>query len=77
MEQHLDFASTHYDFSRGYEVLSVQETTPNAATLLLKNKFTGIYAAMRVSVEDKAPFKIKGIGGRPPKAPAATAGNSE
>ena len=71
MEQHLNFASNHYDFSRGYEVVSVQETAPNGTTLLLKNKLTGLYAAMFFSVEDKAPFKIKGIGGRPPKAPAA------
>jgi CubicO group peptidase (beta-lactamase class C family) len=71
MEQHLNFASNHYDFSRGYEVVSVQEAAPNGTTLLLKNKLTGLYAAMFFSVEDKAPFKIKGIGGRPPKAPAA------
>lgn len=71
MEQHLNFASMHYDTSRGYEVVSVQETIPNGAALLLKNKLTGLYAAMFFIVEDKAPFKIKGIGGRPPKAPAA------
>jgi CubicO group peptidase (beta-lactamase class C family) len=61
----------HYDASRGYEVVSVQESTPNGTTLLLKNKLTGLYAAMFFAVEDKEPFKIKGIGGRPPKAPAA------
>jgi CubicO group peptidase (beta-lactamase class C family) len=71
MEQHLNFASMHYDASRGYEVVSVQESTPNGTTLLLKNKLTGLYAAMFFAVEDKEPFKIKGIGGRPPKAPAA------
>ena len=74
MEQHLNFASNHYDSSRGYEVVSVQEAAPNGTTLLLKNKLTGMYAAMYFSVEDKAPFKIKGIGGRPPKAPATTGG---
>ncbi|HEX8735307.1 MAG TPA: serine hydrolase domain-containing protein [Pyrinomonadaceae bacterium] len=72
MEQHLNFASMHYDTSRGYEVVSVQETVPNGAALLLKNKLTGFYAAMFFAVEDKAPFKIKGIGSRPPKAPAVT-----
>jgi CubicO group peptidase (beta-lactamase class C family) len=71
MEQHLNFASMHYDISRGYEVVSVQETTPNGTILLLKNKLTGSYAAMFFAVEDKAPFKIRGIGSRPPKAPAA------
>ncbi|HEX8267656.1 MAG TPA: serine hydrolase domain-containing protein [Pyrinomonadaceae bacterium] len=71
MEQHLNFASNHYDSSRGYEVVSVQETIPNGATLLLKNKLTGSYAAMAFMVEDKTPFKIRGIGSRPPKAPAA------
>jgi CubicO group peptidase (beta-lactamase class C family) len=71
MEQHLNFASMHYDTSRGYEVVSVQETTPNGTILLLKNKLTGLYAAMFFAVEDKAPFKIRGIGSRPPKAPAS------
>ena len=75
MEQHLNFASNHYDISRGYEVVSVQEAAANGTTLLLKNKLTGLYAAMFFSVEDKAPFKIKGIGGRPPNAPAAASAN--
>ena len=70
MDVHLNFASMHYDASRGYEVVSVQEAAPNGTTLLLKNKLTGFYAAMFFAVEDKAPFKIKAIGGRPPKAPA-------
>ena len=34
------------------------------ATLLLKNKLTGLYAAMFFIVEDKAPFKIRSIGNR-------------
>lgn len=72
MDVHLNFASMHYDNSRGYEVVSVQETVPDGATLLLKNKLTGLYAAMAFMVEDKAPFKIKGIGNRPPKAPATS-----
>jgi CubicO group peptidase (beta-lactamase class C family) len=70
MEQHLNFASSHYDASRGYEVVSVQEAAANGTTLLLKNKLTGLYAAMFFSVEEKEPFRIKGIGGRQPKAPA-------
>ncbi len=75
MEQHLSIASSHYDSSRGYEVVSVQEAASDVTTLLLKNKLTGLYAAMFFSVEDKAPFKIKGIGNRPPKAPAAVVRN--
>jgi hypothetical protein len=70
MEQHLNFASTLYDTSRGYEVVNVQEAAPQGTTLLLKNKLTGAYSAMFFGVEDKAPFKITGIGGRPPKVPA-------
>jgi CubicO group peptidase (beta-lactamase class C family) len=57
-------------------VVSVQETTPAGTTLLLKNKLTGLYTAMFFAVEDKAPFKIKGIGGRPPKAPPTTGGKA-
>src|SRR5688572_16154013 len=34
MDQHLNFASSHYDQSRGYEVVSVQDTAPNGVTLL-------------------------------------------
>src|SRR5215210_826942 len=60
IELHLDFASNHYDRSRGYEVVSIQEAASNGTTLLLKNKLTGSYAAMFFSVEDNAPFKIKG-----------------
>ncbi len=71
MDQHLNFASSHYENSRGYEVVSVQEAAPNGTTLLLKNKLTGLYTAMFFAVEDQAPFKIMGIGGRAPKPPAA------
>jgi CubicO group peptidase (beta-lactamase class C family) len=73
MEQHLNFAAGQYDRSRGFDFVSVQDTAPNAVTLLLKNKLTDSYAAIAFMVEDKAPFKIKGIGNRPPKAPVSAA----
>jgi CubicO group peptidase (beta-lactamase class C family) len=73
MEQHYNFASNHYENSRGYDVVGVQESVPNGVVLLLKNKLTESYAAMAFMVDDKAPYKIKAIGGRQPKAPASAA----
>ena len=70
MDAHLGFLLSRQDLARGYDVVSVQDSTPNSATLLLKNKLTGDYEAVYVAVENAAPFKISGIGARPPKIPA-------
>jgi CubicO group peptidase (beta-lactamase class C family) len=73
MELHLRFLSLRQDLSRGYEVVSVQDSKPTSATLLLKSKLTGEYEAIFVAVENAAQFKIAGIGPRPPKPPAGEA----
>jgi hypothetical protein len=67
---HLGYLSSAYDSSRGFEIQGVQESTPGSVTLLLKNKLTDDWQAIFVAVEETAPFKIKGIGLRPPKPPA-------
>ena len=73
MDAHLGFLSSRQDFTRGYDVVSLQEAKPGSATLLLKNMLTGEYEAICVAVENAAPFKISGIGARAPKAPAGEA----
>jgi CubicO group peptidase (beta-lactamase class C family) len=73
MDVHLRFLLSRQDISRGYDVLSVQDAKPGNATLLLRNKLTGEYEAIFVAVENAAPFKIAGIGARPPKPPAGEA----
>lgn len=71
MERHLNFFSSVYEGSRGYEIAGLQDATqPNQVTLLVKNKLTGEWDALLVSVEAEAPNKIAGLGFRPPKPPA-------
>lgn len=71
MERHLNFFSSLYDNSRGYEISGVQEAKPNQATMLVKSKLTGEWEALLVVVEPEAPHRIAAIGLRPPKPPAA------
>ena len=73
MDLHLRFLSVRQDISRGYDVVSVQDSKPGNVTLLLRNKLTGEYEAIFVAVENAAPYKIAGIGPRPPKRPAGEA----
>jgi CubicO group peptidase (beta-lactamase class C family) len=70
MERHLDFLSSVYDFTRGVEFHSIQESKPNEVTALLKTKLTGQWLALVVRVEPEAPYRISGLGLRPPKPPA-------
>jgi CubicO group peptidase (beta-lactamase class C family) len=74
MERHLNFFSSVYEGSRGYEISGVQDDTkPNEVTLLVKNKLTGEWDALLVSIEARPPYKIAGIGFRPPKPPSGEA----
>lgn len=71
MNRHLDFFSSVYEGSRGFEISGVQDNTkPNQVTMLLKNKLTGEWDALLVVVEPEAPNRIAGIGLRDPKPPA-------
>lgn len=70
MNRHMDFFSSVYDGSRGYEISGVQDNTkPNQVTMLLKNKLTGEWDALLVAVEPEAPNRIAAIGFRNPKPP--------
>lgn len=72
IERHLNFFSSTYEGSRGYEIVGVQDTTqPNRVILLVKNKLTGDYDGLLVAVEADAPNGIAGIGFRPPVPPAS------
>jgi CubicO group peptidase (beta-lactamase class C family) len=73
MERHLNFFSAEHDASRGLEISGVQDSGPNEVTLLVKNKLTGDWQGLRVVVEATPPYKIAGIGRRPPKPPAGEA----
>jgi CubicO group peptidase (beta-lactamase class C family) len=73
IQQHLGFMSSMHDQSRGWEFVKVQDWNPNEVVVLVKSKLTGAQDALLVRVEPDAPYKISGIGLRPPKAdPNAT-----
>jgi len=73
MDEHLNLFSQSRDLARGLEFHGIQDTTPNEATALLKNKLTGGWLALLVRVEANTPHRITGIGRRPPKLPTNAA----
>ena len=73
MDAHVGFLLSRQDISRGYDIVSVQDSQSDSVTLLLKNKLTGAYEAVFVAVEKNAPFKIASIQARAPKPPAGAA----
>ncbi|MGQ0649305.1 MAG: serine hydrolase domain-containing protein [Gemmatimonadaceae bacterium] len=70
MQAHLDFFMGQRDQSRGLEWVEVQDETPGRTTALLRRKLTGDPTAVSVQVEDAAPYRIGGIGQRPPRPKA-------
>jgi CubicO group peptidase (beta-lactamase class C family) len=70
IERHLGYFSNEHDYSRGLEVLGVQETKQNEVTMLVRNKLTGDYQGLLVIVEATPPHKVAAIGRRPSKPPA-------
>jgi CubicO group peptidase (beta-lactamase class C family) len=76
MSQHLAFMSSFYDQTRGWEYMKVQDWNENEVIVLTKSKLTGSFDALLVRVDPSPPYKITGIGMRPPKtdpnAPAKT-----
>jgi CubicO group peptidase (beta-lactamase class C family) len=67
MDRHVSFFSSEHDQSRGIEIGAVQDSAPNEVTLLVKSTLTGDWYGLRVVVEATPPYKIAGIGRRPPK----------
>ena len=68
MQQHLGFISSMHDQTRGWEYVKVQDWNANEVVVLVKSKLTGQSDALLVRVEAEVPYKISGIGLRPPKA---------
>ena len=68
MQQHLGFMSSMHDQTRGWEYVKVQDWNANEVIVLVKSKLTGSLDALLVRVEPEIPYKISGIGLRPPKA---------
>lgn len=67
MQQHLGFMSSMHDQSRGWEYVKVQDWNANEVVALVKSRLTGSLDGLLVRVEPEAPYKISGIGLRPPK----------
>ncbi|HUF04384.1 MAG TPA: serine hydrolase domain-containing protein [Aridibacter sp.] len=66
MEEHLNFYSNVYDSSRGFEVTGVRSFEGGLITLNVRSKLTGEPEGIAVRIEDKEPYRITGIGLRPP-----------
>jgi CubicO group peptidase (beta-lactamase class C family) len=71
MSAHLNFMMGQRDRSQGLEWMEVQEETPPLTTALLKRKLTGDLMALAVRVEDAAPYRVSGVGQRPPRPKTA------
>jgi len=67
MDQHVGFMSSMHDQTRGWEYVKIQDWNPNEVLVVVKSKLTGSLDALLVRVEPEAPYKISGIGLRPPK----------
>jgi len=72
MQAHLDFFLGQREQSGGLDWVEVQEETPSGTTALLKGKRTGEPIAVLVRTETSAPYRITGIGQRPPRVTAAS-----
>jgi len=68
MQQHLGFLSSMHDQTRGWEYVKVQDWNANEVVVLVKSKLTDSMDALLVRVEADPPYKVTGIGLRPPKA---------
>ena len=65
MSAHLNFFLSVKDFSRGFDVVGVQEKEKNRVTLKVKSKLTGELNGLSVRVQPDPPHKIVGLGMRP------------
>ena len=71
--EHVEALAQTADLTRGVEEARVTEATPTAARILTRNRLTGGYLAIRVTVEPEAPHRITDVALRPAAAPAGTA----
>ena len=73
MRAHVDFFMGQREQSGGLEWVEVQEEKPGETVALLKRKLTGEYVAILVRTNAAAPYRIAGIGQRPPRPKVAQA----
>src|SRR6476660_8262614 len=71
IQAHLNFFLGQREQSGGFEWVEVQEETAGRTTALLKGKLTGELIAPMVQTEATAPYRVAGIGQRPPRTTAA------
>jgi CubicO group peptidase (beta-lactamase class C family) len=73
MRAHVDFFMGQREQSGGLEWVDVQEEKPGETTALLRRKLTGDLVAVLVRTNPAAPYRIGGIGQRPPRPKVAEA----
>ena len=73
MRAHIDFFMGQREQSGGLEWVDVQEEKPGETTALLRRKLTGELVAVLVRTNAAAPYRIDGIGQRPPRPKVAEA----
>jgi CubicO group peptidase (beta-lactamase class C family) len=73
MRAHIDFFMGQREQSGGLEWVEVQDEKPAETTALLKRKLTGELIAVLVRTNPAAPYRIGGIGQRPPRPKVAQA----
>ena len=73
MSAHLNFLLGQREQSRALEWVEVQETTPGLTVALLRRSLTGDPMALAVRVEEAAPYRVTGLGQRPPRPKAGVA----
>jgi CubicO group peptidase (beta-lactamase class C family) len=73
MRAHIDFFMGQREQSGSLEWVEVQEEKPGETTALLRRKLTGELVAIMVRTNATAPYRIGGIGQRPPRPKVAAA----
>ena len=73
MRAHIDFFMGQREQSGGLEWVDVQEEKAGETTALLRRKLTGDLIAVLVRTNSAAPYRIGGIGQRPPRPKVAEA----
>ena len=71
VQAHIDFFMGQREQSRGLEWVDVQEEAPGGTTALLRQRLTGEPIAVLVRTESAPPYRVSGIGQRPPRSGAA------